>query len=106
MFQGSNDAIRTAAIKNGIPTDAIDDIMRKTSNFKSISKWAGRGFIAAGVVVSVVDGVQAYNQGDLNGVGMAGMDTLAGLGTAAIGGPVGFILYGGYISVMHQVILL
>ena len=95
------ESIRAAAIKNGMPTDAIDDIMRSTNNFSNMSKVVGRSFIYAGAVVSVMDLKIAHSNGDVMGMQMAGMDLVVGLGTAAVGGPVGLIIYGGYVIVMH-----
>ena len=100
--QGSNEAIRAAAIRNGIPTEVIDDIILKTGNFAHTAKWVGRGFIASGAIVSVIDATVAISEGDYNEAAMAGLDLLAGLGTAAVGGPMGILYYGGYMLIMHQ----
>src|SRR5690606_19850502 len=74
--------VRAAAVRNNMPTDAIDDIMRRGGFIKSGAKWVGRGFIVAGAGISVYEGAVAYSQGDMNGVAKAGTDLGVGLGCA------------------------
>lgn len=105
VFQGSNQAIRAAAIRNNIPTAAIDDIIKNTKNFTVGAKWVGRGFVAAGVVVSVIDINNALKEGDTGAATLGLVDIGVGLGTAAVGGPLGVVLYGSYMLIMHHPIM-
>jgi len=101
IFQESNAGVRAAAVRNNIPTTQIDRIMGNTNNFATGAKWAGRGVIVVGAGISIHQGYEAYSQGDMEGVTIAGLDLGVGLGTAAIGGIPGILLYGGYMIIMQ-----
>ncbi|MDG5801077.1 hypothetical protein QA597_11980, partial [Marinilabiliaceae bacterium ANBcel2] len=101
IFQGSNEGVRAAAVRNNIPTAEIDRIMRNTNNFATGAKWVGRGVIVVGAGISISQGYDAYSQGDMAGVTKAGLDFGAGIGAAAIGGIPGVLLYGGYMIIMQ-----
>jgi len=75
--------------------------MGNTSNFATGAKWAGRGLIVVGAGISIYQGYDAYTQGDMVGVTKAGLDLGVGLGTAAIGGIPGLLLYSGYMLIMQ-----
>lgn len=100
LFQGQNLAIRTAAIEHNMPTGNIDGIVNRTSKFSSSMKWLGRGAIVYGAAYSGYEGYNAYRNGDVAGFHRATLDFGMGLGTAAMGGIPGVIIYGGYMMIM------
>ncbi len=100
FIQQSNAEIRAAALRNGMPTERIDNFMRRTGNFGSGAKWLGRGVIGLSTGISVYQGYDAYTRGDMAGVTKAGLDIGVGWGTAAIGGIPGIVLYGTYMLIM------
>ncbi len=100
IFQQSNKGILRAAVKNELPTANIKGIMRTTGEFSSGAKLVGRSVILLSAGISVYQGYDAYTKGDMSGVGKAGLDLGVGLGTAAIGGLPGVLIYGTYMLIM------
>lgn len=103
IFQIGNMEVKAAAVRNNLPTNQIDKIMGNTGRFAIGAKWVGRGAIAAGTIISIYQGYNAYSNGDIRGVERAGLDIGVGIATAAIGGIPGLVLYGVYILMMQPV---
>jgi len=99
LFQNSNQGVRSAAMRNNMPTSAIDRIMGKTSKIAKGAKWTGRSVVGLGSAISVYQIYDCYSRGDITGAHKAGADLGVGILAASIGGIPGLVLYGGYMLI-------
>ena len=99
-FQSSNYGVLNAAIVNDFPTSRINGIIKSTSTFSTAVKWTGRGFVIGGAFVDFYEGTEAVLDKNYNKALMSGLNLGVGLGTAAIGGPLGVGLYTSYKIIM------
>jgi hypothetical protein len=75
--------------------------MNGTNMVSQTAKWVGRSAIVFSSTISVMQGYNAYKNGDSQGVKKAGLDFGVGLGTAAMGGIPGLTVYGIYLVIMQ-----
>ena len=99
-FQSSNYGVLNAAIVNEFPTSRINGIIKSTSTLSTAVKWTGRGFVIGGALVDAYEVGEALKERDYNKALMSGLNLGVGLGTAAIGGPLGVGLYTSYKIIM------
>lgn len=99
IFQLSNAEIRAAALRNGIPTARIDQIMCKTTTFSTVANTLGRGTVVLSALISIKQVIDAFGRDDMDGVIKAMFDLGVGAAAAAIGGIPGAVLYGIYLLI-------